>query len=67
MSEIESKLDAMSKTLGEIHERLFIDKAQPCLQTRLDRSERSLDNIRKLTWTSITVAIGLLAAKVSGK
>lgn len=64
---IQAKLDKLDRTMNDIHHRLFIDNGAPSIQTRLDRHEQTLANLTKMTWASITVALGVLAAKLVGK
>ena len=67
---ITEKLEQMDKTIKDIHHRLFIDNGAPSIQTRLDRNDRAIANLSRVTWTAIsggiTVAIGLAAAKFGG-
>jgi hypothetical protein len=67
VSDIEDAIKKMSSTLDDIHHRLFVDNGKPSIQTRLDRSERTIENISRLTWISITTVVGLIIAKVVGK
>lgn len=67
MSDITTKLEEMDRTIKDIHHRLFIDNGSPSIQTRLDRHDQTLSNLTKMTWASITVALGVLAAKLVGK
>lgn len=64
---IQAKLDKLDRTMNDIHHRLFIDNGSPSIQTRIDRHEQTLSNLTKMTWASITVALGVLAAKLAGK
>jgi len=67
VTDIEDTIRKMSATLDDIHHRLFVDNGKPSIQTRLDRNERTIDNISRLTWISITTVVGLIVAKVVGK
>lgn len=66
-ADITGKLEEMDRTIKDIHHRLFIDNGAPSIQTRLDRHDQTLSNLTKMTWASITVALGVLAAKLVGK
>jgi len=67
VKDIEETIKKMSATLDDIHHRLFVDNGKPSIQTRLDRNERTMENISRLAWISITAAVGLIIAKVIGK
>jgi hypothetical protein len=71
MSDIADKLEKMDKTITDIHHRLFIDNGAPSIQTRLDRNDRAIANLGKVTWTAITsgitIALGIALHKVLNK
>jgi hypothetical protein len=71
MSDIAGKLEEMDKTIKDIHHRLFVDNGAPSIQTRLDRNDRAIANLGRVTWSaitgSITIALGIALHKVLNK
>jgi len=71
MSDISDKLEEMDKTIKDIHHRLFVDNGAPSIQTRLDRNDRAIANLGRVTWSaitgSITIALGIALHKVLNK
>lgn len=71
MSDISDKLEEMDKTIKDIHHRLFVDNGAPSIQTRLDRNDRAIANLGRVTWSaitgSITIALGVFINRLLNK
>ena len=53
-----------SETLEDLHNRLFVDNGKPCLQTRMDRIERSMQTLIWIVGVAATAFVGQFAVAI---